>query len=60
MLLEDYIPTTPKKYRNAFFSGIAFDSTKVKKDHIFLQLKVIKLMAIILYLLQLKRVVKLL
>jgi len=39
MLLEDYIPTTPKKYRNAFFSGIAFDSTKVKKDHIFFAIK---------------------
>ncbi len=39
MLLEDYIPTTPKKYRNAFFSGITFDSTKVKKDYIFFAIK---------------------
>ena len=35
MLLKDYIPKLNKKYKNIFFSGISFDSAKVKKDHIF-------------------------
>ena len=35
MLLKDYIPNIEKKFRNIFFSGIAFDSTKVKKNYIF-------------------------
>ena len=35
MFLKDYIPKVNKKYRKVFFSGISFDSTKVKKNHIF-------------------------
>ena len=39
MLLEDYIPNINKKFKKFFFSGISFDSTKVKKDDIFFTLK---------------------
>ena len=39
MLLKDYIPKINKKYRNIFFSGISFDSSKVKKDYIFFAIK---------------------
>ena len=35
MLLKDYISNINKKYRKVFFSGISFDSSKVKKDNIF-------------------------
>ena len=39
MQLKDYIPWISKKYRKIFFSGIAFDSSKVKKDNIFFAIK---------------------
>ena len=39
MQLKDYIPWVNKKYRKVFFSGIAFDSSKVKKDNIFFAIK---------------------
>ena len=32
MQLKDYIPHVNKKYSNIFFSGISFDSSKVKKN----------------------------
>ena len=35
MLLKDYIPKIDKKIGRTFFSGISFDSSKVKKDNIF-------------------------
>ena len=59
MQLKDYIPNINKKFRNIIFSGISFDSAKVKKKIIFfLQLKVIQVMEIILYQLRLKKVLK--
>ena len=39
MQLKDYIPWIDKKYKKAFFSGIAFDSSKVRKDNIFFAIK---------------------
>ena len=42
MLLKDYIPNVNKKFRNFFFSGISFDSSKVKKNNIFFAIKGIK------------------
>ena len=39
MYLEDYIPKLNKKYRKVFFSGISFDSSKVRKNHIFFAIK---------------------
>ena len=39
MLLKDYIPNIDKKYREVFFSGISFDSSKVKKNNIFFAIK---------------------
>ena len=39
MQLKDYIPWINKKYRKVFFSGIAFDSSQVKKDNIFFAIK---------------------
>ena len=39
MLLKDYIPDINKKYRRVFFSGISFDSSKVKKNNIFFAIK---------------------
>ena len=39
MLLKDYIPNLNKKYREIFFSGICFDSSKVKKNSIFFAIK---------------------
>ena len=35
MLLKDYIPNLNKSYGNIFFSGVSFESTKVKKNNIF-------------------------
>ena len=35
MQLKDYIPNVNKKYSKIFFSGISFNSSKVKKDNIF-------------------------
>tara|TARA_B100001059_G_scaffold40540_1_gene32663 strand:+ start:556 stop:669 length:114 start_codon:yes stop_codon:yes gene_type:complete len=37
MQLKDHIPHVNKKYSKTFFSGIAFNSSEVKKDNIFLQ-----------------------
>ena len=39
MLLKDYISNINKKYRKVFFSGISFDSSKVRKDNIFFAIK---------------------
>ena len=39
MYLEDYISKVNKKYKKVFFSGIAFDSSKVKKNYIFFAIK---------------------
>ena len=39
MLLKDYIPNLNKKYNDTFFSGISFDSSKVKKKNIFFAIK---------------------
>ena len=39
MYLKDYIPSVNKKHRKVFFSGIAFDSSKVKKNNIFFAIK---------------------
>ena len=39
MYLEDYISNVNKKYRKVFFSGIAFDSSMVKKNYIFFAIK---------------------
>ena len=39
MFLKDYIPDLNKRYTNVHFSGIAFDSSKVKKNYIFFAIK---------------------
>ncbi len=39
MQLKDYIPNIDKRYGETFFSGISFDSSKVKKDNIFFAIK---------------------
>ena len=39
MLLKDYIPNVKNKFRKKFFSGITFDSSKVKKNDIFFAIK---------------------
>ena len=39
MLLKDYIPNIKKKYNGIFFSGISFNSSKVKKKNIFFAIK---------------------
>ena len=39
MQLKDYIPNIDKKYREVFFSGISFNSSKVKKNNIFFAIK---------------------
>ena len=39
MHLKDYIPNINKKFGNIFFSGIAFESKKVKKNDIFFEIK---------------------
>jgi len=35
MQLKDYVPNINKKYKNIFFSGVASNSDKVKKNNIF-------------------------
>ena len=50
MLLKDYIPNIPKRLSKLNFSGVAFDSLRVKKNNIFLRLKEKNLMGIILFL----------
>ena len=39
MLLKDYIPNIDKKYNKISFSGLAFESSKVKKGNIFFAIK---------------------
>ena len=39
MLLKDYIPNINKKLGNIFFSGISFNSYKIKKNDIFFAIK---------------------
>ena len=39
MQLKDYITLIDLKKRNIFFSGISFDSSKVKKNDIFFAIK---------------------
>ena len=39
MQLKDYIPNIDKKFRKVFFSGISFESSKVKKNYIFFAIK---------------------
>ncbi len=39
MLLKDYIPNLNKKFRKIFFSGITFNSAKVKKNYIFFAIR---------------------
>ena len=39
MQLKDYIPNIKKKYNNISFSGISFDSSKIKKGDIFFAIK---------------------
>jgi len=39
MQLKDYIPKIDKKIGKTFFSGLTFDSSKVKKDNIFFAIR---------------------
>ena len=39
MYLKDFLPNKSKKFKNVFFSGISFDSSKVKKNYIFFAIK---------------------
>ena len=39
MLLKDFIRNLNKKYKRVFFSGISFDSSKIKKNYIFFAIK---------------------
>ena len=39
MLLKDYIPNVNKKYREIFFTGVSYDSLKIKKGNIFFAIK---------------------
>ncbi len=39
MLLKDYIPKLPRRFYQINFSGIAFDSLRVKKNDIFFAIK---------------------
>ena len=39
MFLKDYIPNIKKKFRKTFFSGVSFNSSNVKKNHIFFAIK---------------------
>ena len=39
MLLKDYIPNVKNKFKKTFFSGISFESSKVKKNNIFFAVK---------------------
>ena len=46
MYLGNFIKNLNKKYHKTYFSGVAFNSKKVKKDNIFLQSKERSLMEI--------------
>ena len=39
MFLKDYIPKISKKYSRVFFSGISFESSRIKKNNIFFAIK---------------------
>ena len=39
MLLKDYLPKVDKRFSKINFSGVAFDSAKVKKNNIFFAIK---------------------
>ena len=39
MYLKDFFPNLNKKFNNVIFSGLSFDSSKVKKNYIFFALK---------------------
>ena len=39
MLLKDFISNIDKKYSKTFFSGISFNSSKIKKNNIFFAIK---------------------
>jgi len=39
MLLKDYIPNINKKYKDIFFSGISFSTSKIQKKNIFFAIK---------------------
>ena len=39
MFLKDYIPNIDKKFGKISFSGLAFESSKVKKNNIFFAIK---------------------
>ena len=39
MLLGDYFNNIEKKYKKIFFSGISFNSNKIKKNNIFFAIK---------------------
>ena len=39
MYLRKFIKKLDKKYHNTFFSGIAFNSSQIKKDYIFFAIK---------------------
>ena len=39
MLLKDYFSNINKKYDKVFFSGISFDSSRIKKNNIFFAIK---------------------
>ena len=39
MLLKDYIPNVNKKFSKIDFSGIAFNSSKIKKNNIFFAIR---------------------
>ncbi len=39
MQLKDFIPSINKKYSKVFFSGVSFESSKVKNDYIFFAIK---------------------
>ena len=39
MLLKDYFPKVDKKLQNISFSGISFDSSKLKKNDVFFAIK---------------------
>ena len=39
MYLENYIRNLKKNYKKNYFSGISFNSSKIKKDNIFFAIK---------------------
>ena len=39
MLLKDYIPNIRKSYGKIYFSGVSFNSSKVRKNNIFFAIR---------------------